>query len=165
MNTPTPQAVNIEIEEDAPAPTLEERLALAQKRKAEREAKADAADQARELERLELEEKYEKELGPVGEKFVIVAAAHRGSIVLKLGTNVLFKQFESGTEANQKKGFGGPTGITEETCTQFVKPNVVHPSVKEFLSIVDELPGVLYTCTGMLKALYDGDRAKARGKA
>lgn len=145
---------------------VEAKLAALRARRAERDAAAEREEKEREILSLELEERFEKELGGrLGEKFVVVQAGHRGPIVLKLGANVLHKQFNGTIDDNQKKGYGGKTGITEEACSKFVKPCVAYPDVKEFQSIVEELPGVLYRCAGQLAALYDADRAAARGKS
>lgn len=146
--------------------TTEEKLAAARARKAEREAKLDQADVERELLSLELEERFEKELGGAcGEKFVVVQAGHRGPVVLKLGISVQHKAFNATVDENQKRGIGGKTGLTEECCTKFVKPSVVYPEIGEWQSIVEELPGVLYRCTAALASLFDGDRDRTRGKS
>ena len=150
--------------EDEKPKTLDQKLAEARARKQERDAKADEEDKARELLALELEERFEKELGPVGEKFGIIDAGHCGPIVVKLGLNVAHKSFNAGVDENQKKGLGGKTGLTEELCHKFVKPSVVYPTIPEWQAIVEEFPGVLYKCTAMLASLYDADRAKTRGK-
>lgn len=158
--SPTPPVAKGEamLDED-----LEKRLAAARERKADRDKEAEKADKLRELERLELEERFAKEVGPLGEKFTLVDAGARGTIALVLGLNVLHKQFNASIDDNQKKG--SKTGVTEENCNKFVRPCVKHPSLEEFKSIVEDHPGVLYTCAGALGALYDANLALARGKS
>lgn len=128
------------------------KLATAREAKEKREEARDDAAGARELEALELEERFEKELGPRGSMFEIVETID-GPIVVKLGEAVLFKKF--------KASLGGDPSLEE--MHQFVWPCVVHPTVDKFNERTSLRPGLLVMCTDALVGLFAGkERAVAK---
>lgn len=126
-----------------------ERLAELRKNKAERDQKAREEAAAAELARLELEEKYEKELGPLGRAFVIVDASDLGEgfIAMKLGEDVLWNTFKA-------------SNMNVVDTEAFVLPCVVHPSKDDYRKIVKRRAFIADRCAGELATLY-GVKLKA----
>lgn len=125
---------------------LEDLRAKRAKRESEREAEA----QARELQELELEDKYSTDLGPRGKAFEMVVTEH-GIVVVKLGDAATYKRYM----ASDKDA--------AESIHQFVAPNVVFPSREEYGRLTVERPFVGVKCAGALLSLY-GVKEDARAK-
>lgn len=148
----------------APVPngtSVEARLAAARLRA---EAKAQAREEEaklRELALLELTEKLEEEHGGAGE-VVVIDGGEAGPIGMKLGAAVLYKQWRSSIDKNQKKL--GTDGITLEACQIFVTPCVLHPTKELFGQVVEKFPGLLYVCANALEALYTARNVNDRSK-
>jgi hypothetical protein len=113
------------------------------KRREEREAARAEKVKALKIERLELEERFEKELGPMGEQFAIVDATHcgEGFVVIRLGESVLHKQFMA-------------SKLEEPDYHEFVFPAVVHPAKDAFVQIAARRPGLRAECAAALLGLY-----------
>jgi len=113
------------------------------KRREEREAARAEKVKALKIERLELEERFEKELGPMGEQFAIVDATHcgEGFVVVKLGESVLHKQFMA-------------SKMEESDYHEFVFPTVVHPGKDQFTQMAARRPGLRAECAVALLSLY-----------
>jgi len=139
---------------------LAERLAAARARKAVKES-AKSVDRARsELEKLELEERFEKELGgPLGQAFAIVDASHvgEGFIAIKLGEDVLWNTYKSAV-ASRKDG----ANVVE--TESYVLPCVVHPSKDDYRKIVKRRPFLSDECALALSGLYGFKRKDEEGK-
>lgn len=123
--------------------------------KAERERKRIEEKDALELELLELEEKYESELGPVGRKFLILDLTELGEgfVVLKQGETVVYKRY---SEAKNK---------TDKEVEEYVLPCLVHPTTEKFLEIVNtRYPEVLYRCAHAVNRLFGKKSEDDMGK-
>lgn len=134
--------------------SVAEQLAEARQRKRDREAAAQADRDAAELEKLQLEERFEKELsGKVGKDFAIVDCSDlgKGFVVVKLGLDVHWKTFKS-------------SKMDEVDVDSFVSPNVVHPSKDEFRKLVHERPAVGDRCAVELSHLFGLKRKEDEGK-
>ena len=129
------------------------KLAAARAEKEAREAARVAKLEALELERLELEAKLEKELGPLGERFEIVDASDvgEGFIAVRLGEELLWKRFSS-------------SPMAQADAHDFVTPCVVHPETDRFLAIVGRRPALLDRCASACASLYGLKLKAARGK-
>ncbi len=125
---------------------VKEKLVAARAAKDAREKSKAEAAQARELESLELEEKYDKELGPRGAFFEIVDTIE-GPIVLKLGEAVLHTRFSE-------------SKVTAADIHEYVYPCVVHPTKEKYLEIVGRRPALALRCANALATLY-GAKANA----
>lgn len=129
-------------EETKTVETVEEKRARLMASANERAAARVEAKKARDLELLELREKFETEVGPEGEKFVIYeGGVGDGFIVLKLGLGVLATQY-----ADSKQ--------TMADRFDFVAPCVAHPSKEAFQSINSARPLVLLDLVNLLSGLY-----------
>ncbi len=125
---------------------IKTKLKAAREAKAARlEAKAEA-DDALELQFLELEEKFEKDLsGPRGSKFEILDLRDlcEGFVVVRLGESVLYKRFK-----NSK--------MTDDDARELVLPCVVYPTVDEFKALLlrrDAVLGRVANAAGTLHGL------------
>jgi hypothetical protein len=127
---------------------VKEKLAAARASKDAREKMKAEETASRELEVLELEERFEKELGPRGSFFEVVETVD-GPIVLKLGEAVLHTRF-----AESK--------VTPNDIHDYVFPCVAYPTKEKFLEIVGRRPGLALRCANALATLYG---AKANAEA
>jgi hypothetical protein len=112
-----------------------------------------AGAQLLELEALQLEAKYEAELGPRGVKVDIVSNAI-GSVVVKLGDNVAYKRFLRGDLKDR----------TEEDAAALVTPYVVHPARTEYLAMAAAHGGVHWQCAFAMLKMYDARGTETAGK-
>lgn len=145
-------------DEKAMAPaekSIDELLAEKELAKEKREQGRLAQAKARRLQALELEEKYEAELGARGKYFDIVATIE-GPIVVKLGEAGLFKTWQTKVATKAAPSL--------EDCHAFVIHNVLHPSKEQFNKITSDFPAVIVTCANALTALYQGNELTAQGK-
>lgn len=108
---------------------------------------------------MELELRFEDELGGgLGVAFAMVQTPE-SPIVVKLGQAILFKRFVSSKKDKQ-------TGdLPMETIEQFVQPCIVFPDLPTYEAIVDKHKGVPYLLANKLAALYQGDEEGAGGKS
>lgn len=131
-----------EVPADAPG-SARDRLAIARKKAAKREEVLAAEADSAELERLELVEKFEQELGRDGRDFAVVDVSDlgEGHVVVKLGEPVLYKAF-----TNSK--------MTEMDIDAFVFPCVVHPTKDVYRKLAVRRPGAVQRCLLALSKLY-----------
>jgi len=128
-------------------------LKALQARAAERAAKREAEAQAREVQALTLEERFEKELGPMGVAFAIVRTL-QGPVVVKRGPAVLFKRLRD-----------VPKGMPSlDDIEAFVKPNVVFPEAAVFNALIEDHAGILVACSDELVSLYRAQALDTQGK-
>jgi hypothetical protein len=123
--------------------------ASAEALKLRRSAQADE----RELEGLELEAKYETELGARGVKWDMVSNA-LGNFVVKLGDTVAYKRFLAVDEKER----------SEEDAARLVVPYVVHPDHKMFASIAGQHGGIYWQLALSMLQMYEAKGTKAAGK-
>jgi len=136
-----------------------DRIAELREAKAKRDAaREEKEEKANELEYLELEAKFDAELGPRGRAFEIINATSLGEgfIVLKLGSGILWRNFE---KALQKKD--GPSVVDVESL---IIPNLVHPSPEKYRQIVMDRPFVADRCASALGDLYGVKAEHDKGK-
>lgn len=127
------------------------RYERALERRAEKDKAAEQARRMRLVELEELEERLERELGgPRGSKFDIVDTVE-GPIAVQLGPSVLHKRFRE-----SKMG--------EPDVHDFVAPCVVHPEVARFNEIASVRPGVLVDVANVLADLYAAKTEVVAGK-
>jgi hypothetical protein len=139
----TPNAPNTPMPDTKP--DTKAKLDELRARKAEKQAARAAAQEARELETLQLEEKLEAELGgPRGLAFQIVDAEGEPLIVVKPGAAVLIKRLR------ESKG-------TFDDVQGFVTPCVHSPDKATFAAIIERKALVLIRCSDALVALYRGE--------
>lgn len=133
------------------------RLAELEKRKMDRQAKAESEKLEEDLEWAELRERFEAELGPQGVAFEMIDASpvNEGIFVVKLGEAVLHKRFE----ATQSKG-----KTTPEDFADFARPCIVHPSADAFNVAIGRRPEIVARCVAALLTLYGANRGDTRGK-
>ncbi len=122
--------------------------------KAAREAARAKALEAREILVLELEERFEKELGgPMGSEFDIVHTGFLESpIVVKRPSAVEHKTLTSAKD------------LTDAMIGNYVRPNVLHPSKEEYLAIVDKRPALNARCANAMTALQGNNATAEAGK-
>jgi len=128
---------------------LAELLAAKEKREHDRE-EAKAASQ---LAELELEERFEADLGPRGVAFEIIDLTDLGAgfVVVKRGEAVLYRQMKA-------------SKITEDDVQRFVKPQIAFPDKVEFLEITGTFYAVWTRCFDALVALHGFKAKEERGK-
>jgi hypothetical protein len=121
-------------------------------RKAQREASRAKERAAADLERLELEDKFEEDIGPIGREFTIVDCSDTGDgfIVLKLGLDVQWNTFLA-------------SKMNAQDLDTFVVPCLLHPSVDQYRAIVKKRGAIAPRCGTALATLY-GVRDKEDGK-
>ncbi len=135
----------------------ERTLAELQEERDKRDAARRATNEARSKLLLELELKYEDELGgPKGVAFAIVNVPE-SPIVVKLGAAVMFKRFVTA----KKDKDGNPS---YEDTVSFIVPNVVYPERPQLEDIIDKRAAVATAVANKLIALYQGDEEGAAGK-
>lgn len=134
----------------APEKDIKGKLAAARLAAEQRAEVRLAAAEERELDALNLEAKYELELGQRGVMFDIVATVE-GAIVLKLGEGILHTRF-----TNSK--------TTDVDVHDFVFPCVVHPEKEKYVELVARRPGVAWDCAAKLQALFHAKDQVNQGK-
>jgi hypothetical protein len=133
------------------APTMAERLAEARAAKADREAAAQLAAEARELLVLDLEARFSAELGPAGQAFEVLEFRQIDKVVaLKRAAAVVVKRFDA---AATKK-----TGQGDADAMEYVLPSVLHPSREEFRSWSGDHQAIVWECAAALRRM-EGLRA------
>ena len=131
---------------------LQDKLSAAREAKAARDEKRRDAAEARELEALELETKYETELGPRGVMFEIVSN-DLGNFVVKRGEFASHKRFNA-------KG----KDVSEEEVFQLVLPALLHPARDSATLIFREHAGIAWDCCLAMQTLYRAKRGEDAGK-
>jgi len=109
-----------------------------------------AAAKARELEVLELEVRFEAEIGPRGSQFEIVETID-GPIVVRLGEGVLYTRFTA-------------SKVTDVDVHEFVDPCVVHPAKEKYREIAMQRPDVPARVAHALATLYGARHKDDAGK-
>ena len=127
-----------------------EKLAELRAAKVEREKMRAEAEASREAEILELESRFEGELGERGAAFEFVTSAD-GVIALKLPEAVLTTRFLE-------------SKVTAADVHDFVLPCVVHPSKDEYRAIVSKRPLVANRCATALLSLAGAKKESDAGK-
>jgi hypothetical protein len=114
------------------------REAQAKREQALEDKKLDA-----DIERLELVEKYERDLGPEGQAFAIYDASHvgEGFFVVKHGEAVLYTTFME-------------SKLTPADRYDFVAPCIVHPTREKFDAAQARRPGINVELSNRLVSLY-----------
>ena len=140
---------------NGPATEQAAKLARLREAKAARDQAVEAQKQAREIELLELEERFERELGQKGRAWGIVEVPE-SPIVLKTPELVTFKRYQAANEGDKTAGV--------EEQAMYVAPSVVFPDRAVFAQITAARPGVLVRCAGVLNSLALGREEDARGK-
>lgn len=101
-------------------------------KKAEREAARALEREAHELELLELEDRLESELGPIGRAFDLVDLSDLGEGMIAVSCKVPGIQARHKAFASSK--------ITDVDVDAFITPCIVHPSIEEFRAILARRP-------------------------
>ena len=98
---------------------------------------------AREMEELELEVRFDAELGSRGSQFEIINTGElgEGCIVVKLGEEVLWKRFQ-----NSK--------MNAEDIAALVRPCVVYPTLSKYDEITSRRSFLANRCANALATLY-----------
>lgn len=125
------------------ADPVSERLAQLREAKAKREIARQKALRDNELQLLELEAKYESELGPRGEEFEIVDASDIGAgiVVVKLGESVLWTRYTAGK-------------MSEADTLDFVTPQIVFPERERFLALANRRGHLATRCANAIASLH-----------
>jgi hypothetical protein len=118
------------------------------------EARAKADEQRKVLE-LELELRFENELGPRGEEFEIVSTTS-GPVVVKRGEPVQYKRFQATMRGDKEP--------TPEDIYAYVSPCVVHPTKSEFDHLLNRRPHIAMRCANALISLQGFKEESDRGK-
>lgn len=131
-----------------------DKLAALREAKQKREEAAREAAELRELEVLELEEKFTADLGARGVQFEIVETVE-GPIVVKLGESVLHTRFQDAVSKDK---------INDATVDQYVFPCIVHPTKEKYREIVGRRPALALRCASALSTLFGAKDATDAGK-
>lgn len=138
-------------------PTIEERLAEARQAKAERDKKLEDVAQRRELLVLDLEAKYDAELGPAGVHFEVLEFKQIDKVVaVKRAAPIVVKRFD---DAAKKK-----LGQTVEDAWEYVKPNLLHPSKEEFKAWSEVHASIVWEAAGALRRMEGLRASEVAGK-
>jgi len=130
---------------------IKAKLAEALARREQREATAALDIQARQLNALEVEERYSETLGPRGRDWDLVSTIE-GVVVLKVGPAVLFKRLRDGK-------------ASLDDLQAFVAGCLISPDAATFASWVERRAGILVRCSDALVQLYLGAEDAERGKS
>jgi hypothetical protein len=133
-------------------------LELAREAAAKRAESRQVAAEKRELERLELEAKYEAELGPLGVAFTVVGTPV-GAIFLKLNDTVLHKALKVAVGK-----LGKDELLSDDTMLRYVKPSLLYPSLERFSAITQAHDEVLGRCVLAVQSLHDAREDVTTGK-
>lgn len=122
---------------------LEERMAELRAKKDAIDAAREVARKVRAVEEMELEVRFDGELGSRGTMFELVDSGDldEGFIVVKLGPEVLWKRFTS-------------SKTTNEDVHELVRPCVVHPSPAKYDEIVARRPALGVRAANALATLF-----------
>lgn len=137
----------------APAVDPADEIAELQAKQAAREkARADAF-RAEELVRARLIEKYETELGPIGQAFDIVDCREHGEgfIAIKLGPAVVHTRFVT-------------TKQQHADAVDYTVSNVLYPDRAAYLAIAGKRPAVIVRVANALATLYGVKKGEDAGK-
>lgn len=116
-------------------------------------------DEAAQLEGLELEEKFTKELGRLGVAFAMVDATEQqeGFIVVKLGSDLSFRAYVDAVTVAE----GSPPAAD---LYAFVGPCVVHPTLEQYADIVRRKGFIANRAADALASLHGTRKKKVEGK-
>lgn len=104
----------------------------------------------RAVEVLELELKFEGEIGPRGSQFEIVETVD-GPIVVRLGEGILYERFTA-------------SKVTPADVHDFVYPCVIHPAKEKYLEIVARRPDIASRVAHALMNLFGSRHKDDSGK-
>lgn len=148
----------------APAPplTVEEKIAALQKKEDDRQQKREDERKAKTLERLELIDKFETDLGPRGREFVVVDVTNLGEgfVVLRKPTAASHKRYMNAVEKAKDKG----KPIEEADTNQYVLPCVVHPEKATYSRIANERHDVPVQCAAAMMSMLQAAKEADEGK-
>lgn len=138
-------------------PTIDERLAEARLAKAEREKKLEEVAKARELLVLDLEAKYDAELGQAGVHFEVLEFKQIDKVVaVKRAAPIVVKRFD---DSAKKK-----TGQTVEDAMDYVLPNLLHPTKEEFKGWCSVHASLMWEAAGALRRMEGLRASEVAGK-
>jgi hypothetical protein len=131
---------------------LEERLRVAREEGEKRRKAREEKDQLRELLVLDLEARYEAELGPRGAAFQIEVFEDLDKVVaLKRPDRLVVKRYD---DACKKK-----IGASEEDQVNYVTPSILYPPLEEWKEWRLAHPSIVIECIASLRQL-EGLRIK-----
>jgi hypothetical protein len=138
---------------EIPTPSLsvEEKIAALRAKKADRETARAAEAKARELEALELEERFESELGPRGVAFELVET-EVGNFVVARPDYLVAKSFLDKDERSS------------EDTSAFVAPCIRFPAQADYRVVTQSHGGIVHRCCLAALAMYEAKRATVSGK-
>ena len=142
--------------------TLEEKLALKRKQRAEKDRAAADVAAARELEGLELREAYEDSLGEMGKTWFL-ANTSAGWFVLRIGLDsdkLRWKQWQ--VAVDKANNTNRPIELSDTVA--FVKPAIVYPSEERVKEVYAIYPGLYSSLSGPLTSLFTGKTRVQAGK-
>lgn len=130
----------------------DQRLLELRERQEAREKKREAEFNAGELEKLELIDKYETDLGARGREFEIVDLRDYGEglIVVKRPSAVAYKQFGIAVD----KAINTNRPVTEADYDAFVSSCLVHPDLSAYRAIAARRNGVPGECAFLAKRMH-----------
>lgn len=131
----------------------EARLEQARGAKAARDEARRLRDGAIELEALELEERFEREIGPRGLAFQLVTTA-LGTVVVRRADHVAYKRFQAVDGAK----------LSIEDVQALVAPHVVHPTREEYLATTKDHGGIAWACAKAMIEMFEAKRGVDSGK-
>jgi hypothetical protein len=139
--------------------TTAQKIARMRAEKLKRQETYAAADEAAQLEGLELEDRFTKELGRLGVAFAMVDATEQqeGFIVVKLGSDLAFRAYVDAVTV----GEGSPAAAD---LYAFVGPCVVHPTLEEYAEIVRRKGFIANRAAEALASLHGTRKKKIDGK-
>lgn len=127
------------------------RLLELREAKAKREAAYKEAEELRELQELELEEKYSAKLGVRGVDFEILNTA-KGLFVVRKPDFTVAKKYNSIPAAKQ----------TDEDVWAFVTPHILEPHQDIARAVMQEHGGLAHRCAIALHNLYGANGPEGR---
>ncbi len=152
--------MNIETKDQAKADRAAraERAAELRKEQADRAQKESETTEDFELQELELDSRFSREIGKRGVDWAMVSEARIGVIVIvKLGSDLSFRKYIDAV--NNADGGVDPTELFN-----FVSPSVVYPSQEEYAEIARTRGFIANRCADALGHLHGMREKKQAGK-
>lgn len=145
--------MNIEVE------TTAQKAARLRSEKTKRDEAYAVADEAAQLEGLELEARFTEELGRPGVAFAMVDATgqEEGFIVVKLGSDLAFRKYVDAVS-------NAEGSVDAAELYAFVGPCVVHPSQEQYAEIVRRKGFLANRAAEALASLHGTRKKKLEGK-
>ena len=142
--------------------SVDEKIEELEKKQRAREAGREEKAKLHRLEKAELVDKYEEELGPLGVAFALVDCGliHRGWLVVKNPEKAAYKRYQAIVE----KGVMKERSIDDSEKHAYAMACVVHPAREVALQLFADHSGVSERVIAAANYLATGQREREEGK-